>query len=101
MGGELPTGTAAQRPRRQPSALAPRSDRSVPAASNRTDSKNAVVARIARRHGATPAQIARAWLLVRSSVMLPMPGTANVRHLEENIGATAITLSPDDIQALE
>ena len=67
----------------------------------RSDRKNAVVAKIARRHGATPAQIALAWLLARSPVMLPIPGTANVRHLEENIGATAITLSPDDIQALE
>src|SRR5438067_6385240 len=67
----------------------------------RSDGKSAAVAKIARRHGATPAQIALAWLLARSPVMLPIPGTSNVRHVEENVAAADITLSRDDIQALE
>lgn len=48
---------------------------------------------IAHAHGATPSQIALAWLLRRSPVMLPIPGTSRVAHLEENIGAANITLS--------
>jgi aryl-alcohol dehydrogenase-like predicted oxidoreductase len=58
------------------------------------------LAQIAERHEATPAQIALAWLLQRSAVMLPIPGTASVKHLEENIGAARIELSPDEMQAL-
>jgi aryl-alcohol dehydrogenase-like predicted oxidoreductase len=55
---------------------------------------------IAERHGATPAQIALAWLLHRSEVMLPIPGTASVKHLEENIGAARIKLSGDEVPKL-
>jgi aryl-alcohol dehydrogenase-like predicted oxidoreductase len=58
------------------------------------------LAHIAERYDATPAQIALAWLLQRSAVMLPIPGTASVKHLEENIGAARIELSPDEMQAL-
>lgn len=56
---------------------------------------------IARRHGATPGQIALAWLLRRSPVMLPIPGTARVTHLEENVAAADITLSDDEFAALD
>jgi pyridoxine 4-dehydrogenase len=59
------------------------------------------LAQIAERHGATAAQIALAWLLHRSSVMLPIPGTASVKHLEENVGAAGIALSADERQELE
>src|SRR3954470_7224769 len=52
--------------------------------------------RIAGEHDATPAQIALAWLLARSPVMLPIPGTSSVEHLEENLAATGIELSPDE-----
>lgn len=58
------------------------------------------LAQIAERHGATPAQIALAWLLHRSRVMLPIPGTASVKHLEENVGAARIELSDDEVQQL-
>jgi pyridoxine 4-dehydrogenase len=51
---------------------------------------------IARRHGATPAQVAIAWLLKRSPVVLPIPGTSKVAHLEENVAAASITLSEVD-----
>ncbi|MGZ6639113.1 MAG: aldo/keto reductase, partial [Solirubrobacteraceae bacterium] len=46
-------------------------------------------------------QIALAWLLHRSAVMLPIPGTASVKHLEENVAAAGIALSADETQELE
>lgn len=58
-------------------------------------------AQIAERHDATPAQIALAWLLNRSPVTLPIPGTAPVEHLEENVGAARIELSADEVEELD
>ena len=58
------------------------------------------LAAAAERHGVTPSQLALAWLLHRSPVMVPIPGTSSVAHLEENVAAAAIELSPDDIAAL-
>jgi pyridoxine 4-dehydrogenase len=55
-----------------------------------------VLSAIAARHGATPAQIAIAWLLARSPVMLPIPGTSSVHHLEENVAAAGMVLTPDE-----
>jgi pyridoxine 4-dehydrogenase len=49
--------------------------------------------RIAKQHSATPAQAALAWLLARSPVMLPIPGTSSVAHLEENVAAAGISLA--------
>ena len=54
------------------------------------------LARVAKKHDATPAQIALAWLLRRSPVMLPIPGTSKVKHLEENMTAETIELSDED-----
>ncbi|UAK34575.1 aldo/keto reductase [Nocardia asteroides] len=51
-------------------------------------------------HGATPAQLALAWLLRRSPVMLPIPGTSSVAHVEENIAAARITLTDSEFEAL-
>jgi pyridoxine 4-dehydrogenase len=59
------------------------------------------VSAIAAKHHATPGQIALAWLLARSSVMLPIPGTGSVAHLEENTAAAAIKLTEDDVRALD
>jgi aryl-alcohol dehydrogenase-like predicted oxidoreductase len=56
---------------------------------------------IARRHGASPGQTALAWLLRRSAVMLPIPGTSRVKHLEENAAAAAIKLSDEDVASLD
>ncbi len=56
---------------------------------------------IASKHKATPGQIALAWLLKRSPVMLPIPGTGRVAHLEENVGAAAITLSDEEFATLD
>jgi len=55
---------------------------------------------IAQKLGATPSQIALAWLLRRSPVILPIPGTSSVKHLEDNMGAARITLSDEDFAAL-
>ena len=50
----------------------------------------------AQRHGATVSQLALAWLLHRSPVMLPIPGTSSVAHLEENVGAATLQLSDEE-----
>jgi pyridoxine 4-dehydrogenase len=57
--------------------------------------------RIAARHDATAGQIALAWLLQRSPVMLPIPGTGSVEHLEENVAAARVELSDEDVRELE
>ncbi|KZB93570.1 oxidoreductase [Sphingomonas melonis TY] len=59
------------------------------------------VARIAGQRGLTPAQLSIAWLLQRSPVMLPIPGTSSIRHLEENVAAAGVVLSESDYKALE
>lgn len=59
------------------------------------------VARVAERRGATPAQVALAWLLQASPVTLPIPGTSSLAHLEENVAATRLELSEDEMSALE
>jgi len=58
------------------------------------------VRRVAARLGATPAQVAIAWLLARSPVMLPIPGTGSIAHLEENAAAATLRLSPEDLSEL-
>ena len=59
------------------------------------------VAEIARRNNAKPSQVALAWLLAHSPVMLPIPGTSKVAHLEENLGAVALELAPSDLAELD
>ncbi|MEQ1761014.1 MAG: aldo/keto reductase [Vicinamibacterales bacterium] len=58
------------------------------------------VSRVAARHRATPMQVAIAWLLARSPLMLPIPGTSKVAHLEENVRAGSLVLSPADLAEL-
>ncbi len=55
---------------------------------------------LAEKHDATPSQLALAWLLHRSPVMLPIPGTSSVAHLEDNVGGASITLTAEEQQAL-
>ena len=55
----------------------------------------------AASHKAPPGAIALAWLLQRSPVMLPIPGTSKVKHLEENMAAAAIKLSEEEFQSLD
>jgi pyridoxine 4-dehydrogenase len=59
------------------------------------------LATLAQQHGATPSQLALAWLLHRSPAMLPIPGTSTVAHVEDNIAAAGITLSGEEFAALE
>jgi aryl-alcohol dehydrogenase-like predicted oxidoreductase len=56
--------------------------------------------KIAAAHDAAPGQVALAWLLARSPVMLPIPGTSSVEHLEENLAATRIELSDDEVREI-
>ena len=56
---------------------------------------------VARRHGATPAQIRLAWSLHQSPNVLAIPGTGNVAHLEENVAAAALRLTPEDLSRLD
>jgi aryl-alcohol dehydrogenase-like predicted oxidoreductase len=57
--------------------------------------------RIAQRHRAVPSQIALAWVLRRSAVMLPIPGTSKMAHLEENVAAVNVHLSDEEFAALD
>jgi aryl-alcohol dehydrogenase-like predicted oxidoreductase len=59
------------------------------------------IVQVAEKHGASPAQIALAWLLARYERMLLIPGTSSVAHLEENMAAAAIELDTDDLAALD
>src|SRR5262249_27906126 len=60
-----------------------------------------VLADMAKKRKATPSQLALAWVLKRSPVMLPIPGTGKVKHLEENVAAAAIELSDAEFRTLD
>ena len=72
-----------------------------PLAAGKLTRPGAVVDRIAKAHDATPGQIAIAWLLQHSPVLLPIPGTSQVAHLEENVAAAALSLSSEEIGELD
>jgi aryl-alcohol dehydrogenase-like predicted oxidoreductase len=59
-----------------------------------------VLNRIARAHNASPTRIALAWLLRRSPIMLPIPGTSSIEHLEQNVASSSLHLTDEDYQAL-
>jgi len=61
----------------------------------------ATVRELAKRKGATPAQVALAWLLHKGDGIVPIPGTKRRRYLEENVGAAALTLSPAEVSELD
>lgn len=60
-----------------------------------------VVKRVAERRGATPAQVALAWLLAQQPWIVPIPGTSKLSRMEENLGAVALTLTPDDLAEID
>jgi pyridoxine 4-dehydrogenase len=72
-----------------------------PMGTGRLASPGGRLQRIADEHAVTPAQLALAWLLQRSPVLLPIPGTSTVAHLEEDMAAALIQLTPDQIDELD
>ncbi|WNJ93936.1 aldo/keto reductase [Bosea sp. 685] len=72
-----------------------------PLAAGELEKPGSLLDGIAETHRATPGQIALAWLLKRSDVLLPIPGTSRVSHLEENVAAANITLSAEEFAALD
>ena len=72
-----------------------------PLGAGRLTRDGTVLDRVAKSLSATPAQVALAWVLERSPVMLPIPGTSRVQHLEENVAAAGLELSADDFRELD
>jgi pyridoxine 4-dehydrogenase len=72
-----------------------------PLATGKLAGSGGPLADIAQRLDASPSQVALAWLLHRSPVMLPIPGTSSVAHLEDNVAAAGLELSDSDLQALD
>lgn len=72
-----------------------------PLAAGGLATEGSVLDGIAKKLGATPSQVALAWVLKRSPVMLPIPGTGKLKHLEENVAAADITLSDEDFATLD
>ena len=60
-----------------------------------------VIATFAKQKNATPAQVALAWLLAKNSWIVPIPGTTKLSRLEDNLGATQVELTPEDVRSLE
>jgi pyridoxine 4-dehydrogenase len=72
-----------------------------PLAAGNLAASGSVLDSVARKYHAAPSQVALAWMLKRSPVMLPIPGTSKVAHLEENVAGVAIELSEEDFAALD
>ena len=72
-----------------------------PLAAGRLSNAKSAIAGVAEEAKATSSQVALAWLLWRSRVMLPIPGTSSVKHLEENVGAAELKLSAAELEKLE
>jgi aryl-alcohol dehydrogenase-like predicted oxidoreductase len=72
-----------------------------PLGAGRLANEGTVLDRVAKRLGASPAQVALAWVLHRSPVMLPIPGTSKVKHLEENVAAATLDLTDADFRELD
>jgi len=72
-----------------------------PLAAGRVSGSNSPISHVATKLRATPSQVALAWLLARSPVMLPIPGTSKVEHLEENVAAAGLTIDADRMRELD
>jgi pyridoxine 4-dehydrogenase len=72
-----------------------------PLATGQLSGEDSPLATAAREHGVSPSQLALAWLLRRSPVMLPIPGTSSVAHLEDNVAAAAIQLTDEELDKLD
>lgn len=73
----------------------------MPLSAGQLATRGSLLDTIARTSNVNPSQIALAWLLKRSPAMLPIPGTGGVKHLEENVAAASISLSEEDVRALD
>lgn len=72
-----------------------------PLASGSLAESGSLLEEIAGKHNTTPSGVALAWILKRSPVILPIPGTSQVKHLEENVAAVNVTLSDEEFKALD
>ena len=72
-----------------------------PVAAGKLAQPGGVLDTVAKKHGATVSQLSLAWLLHRSAVMLPIPGTSSIKHLEENVKAAELTLSDAEWNEIE
>jgi pyridoxine 4-dehydrogenase len=72
-----------------------------PLATGQLSGEGSPLAEAARAHGVSPSRLALAWLLRRSPVMLPIPGTSSVAHLEDNVAAAAVELSDEEFSELD
>ena len=72
-----------------------------PLAAGRAGESTAYLDGVAAAHGATGGQVALAWLLARSPAIVPIPGTSQIAHLEENLAAAQLTLSPQELSELD
>lgn len=72
-----------------------------PLASGSLAQSGSILSEVARKHNTTPSGIALAWILKRSPIMLPIPGTSSVKHLEENVAAASIQLSDEEFKTLD
>jgi pyridoxine 4-dehydrogenase len=72
-----------------------------PLAAGRVSGSESPISRIAAQWNATPSQVALVWLLARSPVMLPIPGTSKVKHLEENVAAAELKMDAKKMQELD
>lgn len=72
-----------------------------PLAAGQLSGADSEIGRVAARLRATPSQVALAWLLARSRVLLPIPGTSNVEHLEENVAAAGLKLDENTVRELD
>jgi pyridoxine 4-dehydrogenase len=72
-----------------------------PLAAGRVSGRSSPIGQVAAKLKATPSQLALAWLLARSPVMLPIPGTSSVAHLEENVAAAGLKIDASEMQELD
>ena len=72
-----------------------------PLATGRLSRTGGSIEEVSERHDATPSQVALAWLLGHSPAMLPIPGTSSAAHLEENVAATTLELTDEEMAMLE
>ncbi len=101
LGAGFLTGTIDTATTVDPSDFRNRSPRFVPEARAANLALVDLLRRVAEHKGATPAQIALAWLLAQKPWIVPIPGTTKLHRLEENLGAAVVELTPDDLRGIE